>query len=87
MSKKRELGQFFCAIRIDAFRDVEEFKSELQEMAKRVREEPAIDPEIRRVMVPGDPEKKAWAVFSEMGINVPSHVMAEIRLFAGERAC
>ncbi|PYF99446.1 ureidoglycolate dehydrogenase (NAD+) [Thioalkalivibrio sp. ALE21] len=84
MSKKRELGQFYCALRIDAFRDVEEFKAEMQEMAERVRNEPAIDPEIRRVMVPGDPEKKAWAEFSELGINVPQHVMAEIRLLRGE---
>jgi len=36
-----------------------QFKAKLQEMAERVRNEPAIDPEIRRVMVPGDPEKTA----------------------------
>ena len=60
------------AIRIDAFRDVEEFKAELQEMAERVRNEPAIDPEIRRVMVPGDPEKTAWRERCEQGIPMPS---------------
>ena len=83
MSKKRELGHFFCAIRIDAFRDVEEFKAELQEMAERVRNEPATDPEIRRVMVPGDAEKKAYASLSELGIKVPPHIMGEIRMLAG----
>jgi len=74
MSKKRELGQFYCALRIDAFRDVAQFKAELQEMAERVRNEPAIDPEIRRVMVPGDPEKEYWGERSTAGISLPHEV-------------
>ena len=79
MSKKRELGQFFCAIRIDAFREVEEFKAELQEMAERVRNEPAIDPEIRRVMVPGDPEKNYHKKRAAHGIPLESHISDALR--------
>ena len=80
MSKKRELGQFFCAIRIDAFRDVHEFKSELQEMAERVRSEPAIDPEIRRVMVPGDPEKRFWGLRLAVGIPISKDLFNSLPL-------
>ena len=79
MSKKRELGQFFCAIRIDAFRDVEESKAELQEMAERVRNEPATDPEIRRVMVPGDPEKNYHKMRAAQGIPVELHTSNALR--------
>lgn len=73
MSEKRELGQFFCALRIDAFRDANTFKEELKDMAERVRNEPATDPEIRRVMVPGDPEKENWAARLSNGIPVALH--------------
>lgn len=73
MSKKRELGQFYCALRIDAFRDLEAFKAELQEMANRVRTEPALDPKKCKVMVPGDPEKKTLSERLEMGVPVPMH--------------
>lgn len=73
MSKKRELGHFFCAIRIDAFRDMQEFKVVLQEMAERVRNELAIDPEIRQVTVLGGPEKTAWRERGEQGIPMPEH--------------
>lgn len=87
MAKERELGHFFCAVRIDAFRDVQEFKADLKEMADRVRNEPAIDPSIRRVMVPGDPEKSVWDSRLEKGILVPSHEMVKIVDLAGEVQC
>lgn len=87
LSEKRYLGHFFCALRIDAFREVAAFKAEMQEMADRVRAEPAIDPERAPVMAPGDPEKRAWAERVEQGIPVPKHVMAEILELAGEGAC
>lgn len=79
MSKKRELGHFFCALRIDAFRDVDDFKADLQDMADRVRNEPMTSPETRCAVVPGDPEKQAWAERSDAGIPVPRQVMHEIR--------
>lgn len=78
MSKKRNLGHFFCALRIDAFRDVNEFKADLQDMANRVRNEPMSNPESRPPMVPGDPEKQSWRTRFEAGIPVPQQVMHEI---------
>lgn len=78
MSKKRELGHFFCAVRIDAFRDVNEFKKDLQDMAYRVRNEPMSSPESGPALVPGDPEKRAWLERSTAGIPVPRQVMHDI---------
>ena len=56
-----------------------EFKAELQEMAERVRSEPTIDPEIRRVMVPGDPEKLNWKDRNTNGIPVQIHGLELIK--------
>ena len=82
LNEKRCLGQFYCALRIDAFRDVSDFKLELKDMAQRVRNEPTIDPEIRRVMVPGDPEKLAWDLRSREGIPVSKTVLRDIMMLS-----
>ena len=74
MDKKRKLGHFFCAMRIDGFRDVETFKAELQELANRVRNEPSIDPAKQKVMVPGDPEKLEWEKRTREGIALPIEI-------------
>ena len=56
LSKKRYLGHFFLALRIDDFVDPEDFKDRLQGLADDVRREPRLNPEVP-VLVPGDPEK------------------------------
>lgn len=84
LSQKRKLGHFFCALRISAFRDVEDFKSDLQDMAERVREEPAISPEAGGVRVPGDPEKAHWRERSARGITMPMHDWKAILAVAGQ---
>lgn len=56
LSQKRFLGQFFSAIRIDAFIDVCIFKQRLKLLVESVRGEPRCDPNVG-VMVAGDPEK------------------------------
>ncbi|WP_170263696.1 Ldh family oxidoreductase [Blastochloris sulfoviridis] len=81
MSRKRYLGQFFCALNVAAFRDVGAFKAELQDLAERVRAEPAIRSGVP-VLVPGDPEKAAWAERSVQGVPVPRHVLDEIDTLA-----
>jgi len=77
MSKKRLLGHFFCAINIASFTDLNRFAARLKQMADNVRAEPALEPS-RPVMVPGDPEKKAWAERMEKGVPVPGIVWHEI---------
>lgn len=57
MEAKRYLGQFFVAIRIDAFTDPKSFKSRMAELACELRTSAATDPQTP-VMVAGDPEKE-----------------------------
>lgn len=78
MSLKRRLGHFFCVINISSFQDPENFKTRLKQMADDVRAEPALDAN-KPVMVPGDPEKRAWQVRINQGIPVPGHVWREIK--------
>lgn len=78
MAMKRQLGQFYCAINIASFQDPVSFKARLKAMADGVRNEPALDPSAP-VMVPGDPEKKAWEERTTKGIPLPRHVHEEIK--------
>lgn len=58
LSEKRFLGQFYGAIRIDAFQDPEVFKHRLREIAEGQRALPERMPGVPNRM-PGDPEKDA----------------------------
>lgn len=55
---KRHLGQFFMAIRIDAFADLDTFKERMSALAEELRQSVPTDAQIP-VMVAGDPEKKS----------------------------
>lgn len=77
MAQKRELGHFFCAINIASFLDPGIFAARLKQTAEAVRAEPALDPS-KPVMVPGDPEKKAWQERTRRGVPVPGHVWEEL---------
>lgn len=79
MSEKRQLGHFFCAIKIAAFRDVVDFKNDLQNLASRLRAEPTVEPLKQNVLVPGDPEKAIWETRSRNGIPISSHEYAALR--------
>ena len=68
---------------IDAFRDAEEFKQELQEMAEDIRAEPRKDPDTP-IYVPGDPEKERKADRIENGIPLPDHTRERFADVAAE---
>ncbi len=67
LDQKRYLGQFYMALDISKFQDVKLFKSRLKKYMDEIRREPAKDP-ANPVMVPGDPEKKAFVERSKEGI-------------------
>lgn len=67
LEKKRNLGHFFMAIRVDSFIRLGEFKARMRQMMQEVRAEPPRDPSIP-VQVPGDPEKRTKAERSELGV-------------------
>jgi LDH2 family malate/lactate/ureidoglycolate dehydrogenase len=61
------IGHFFGAMRIDAFRPAEEFKSEMDRWITRFRgSKPAPDEE--QVLVPGDPERATYKIRLNEGI-------------------
>ncbi len=71
-NKRRNLGHCFLAINIAKFRSIAQFKKDMRTMARQLRSIPAIDPNVP-VVVPGDPEKKTFAVRSKEGIPIPTH--------------
>lgn len=83
MSKHRRLGQFYSAIRIDAFEEADTFKAQLQETADRIRSQPRQDPAVP-VMIPGDPEKRFQADREVHGIPVHDAVLSQFDLIARE---
>lgn len=67
MDKKRYLGHFVSALRIDCFQDTELFKNRLSGMMKELRSEPAANDGVA-VKVAGDPEKICAASRTKRGI-------------------
>lgn len=74
LAEKRFLGQFYCAINIESFRNINDFKAELKDLAERLRSEPNDGLGTKQVMMPGDPEKKAWKTRSTEGIPLADNV-------------
>ena len=76
LSKKRLMGHFFTATRIDTFQEAAQFKERLQDLADRIRNQPSQDPDIP-VMIPGDPEKASQADREQNGIPVSEAVLGD----------
>jgi len=73
-------GHAFIAWRIDAFRDPDGFRRELDEMIAALRTAPvAAGYEDRHVLIPGDPEAEAEARNRAEGIPVRQEVLNELR--------
>ena len=74
MSKRRHLGHFFTAMRIDCFEEISVFKRRLDDMMKALRSEPRRDKDVP-VQVPGDPEKKIAEIRTKEGIPVSRQLL------------
>ena len=73
----RGQGIFQMAIKIGAFREVDKFKEEMDELIRRVRNsKPA--PGFSEVLVPGDIERRSKQVRSQNGIEIPESTWNEI---------
>lgn len=72
LDQRRYLGQFYLALDVSKFQDVKLFKSRLKKYMDEIRREPAKDA-ANPVMVPGDPEKKAFIARSQEGIPLSSY--------------
>jgi LDH2 family malate/lactate/ureidoglycolate dehydrogenase len=75
------LGHFFGAMRIDAFRDVAEFKAHVDEFVRTLRaSRPA--PGTSGPLVPGDPERLAQNERDVHGVPVGAAVLEDLREIA-----
>lgn len=74
MNKRRFLGHFISAMRIDCFQNKDVFKKRLQAMVQEIRNEPALDRDVP-IQVAGDPEKKIAKERSLKGIPVSENLL------------
>jgi ureidoglycolate dehydrogenase (NAD+) len=69
LESKRNISHFVFVLDISAFTEVAHFKQMLANMAAQIRSLPAESPDTP-VMIPGDPEKRAFAIRSQYGIPI-----------------
>jgi LDH2 family malate/lactate/ureidoglycolate dehydrogenase len=75
LDQKRSISHFFMVLSLHGFVDPQAFGQRMKALAERVR---ALHPKGQQsVMVPGDPEKKAFAVRSVEGIPLDEDKYAE----------
>ena len=72
------LGHFFGAMRIDAFREVNEFKDHMDNWIERFRASDTTKGN-GKVLIPGDPEREISAKRSKEGIPLPKPVINDLK--------
>ncbi len=73
-------GHFLGAMRIDAFRPADEFKSDMDKWIKRFRSADAVDG--KQVIIPGDPERELEVIRKREGIDLLDPVVADLQALA-----
>jgi len=81
----RMQGWWFMAVRIDAFRDVADFKADMKRMVDHLR---ALRPRpgVEAVLVPGDPEAGAREDRTRNGIPLDEETIEQLKALAEELA-
>ncbi|MCS6824428.1 MAG: Ldh family oxidoreductase [Cytophagaceae bacterium] len=74
------IGHFFGAMRIDAFRPADEFKSNMDMWIRRFRSARAVDGE--KVLIPGDPEREMEMQRMKKGIPLLEPVVKDLNELA-----
>jgi LDH2 family malate/lactate/ureidoglycolate dehydrogenase len=72
------LGHFFGAMRIDAFRPAQHFKSNMDNWIQRFRNATPINP-AQKVLIPGDPEREAQTARMQTGIPIVEPVVLDLQ--------
>lgn len=75
------LGHFFGAMRIDAFRPAEDFKSNMDQWLRRFRHADPVDAS-QKVLVPGDPEREIEKIRRTEGIPLLEPVIQDLQTIA-----
>ena len=71
------LGHFLGAMRIDAWRPADEFKSHMDNWISRFRDTKAV--EGKKVLIPGDPEREFEAKRLKEGVPVNKNVITDLK--------
>ena len=79
-------GHFFMAWRIDAFRDPDDFRRDMDDMIRELHETPRADDAPGPVLVPGDPEAESERRNRAEGVPVAPGLVLELRELA-DRLC
>ncbi len=77
----RGIGHFFGAMRVDGFRDTQEFKDHMDNWLRRFRGAETV-PGQERVLIPGDPEREMEAIRSKDGIPLLAPVVKDLKSLA-----
>jgi L-2-hydroxycarboxylate dehydrogenase (NAD+) len=72
------LGHFFGAMRVDAFRPADDFKSHMDNWITRFRNSTPIDP-LQPVLIPGDPEREMEALRRKEGLHLHDAVVEDLQ--------
>jgi LDH2 family malate/lactate/ureidoglycolate dehydrogenase len=72
------IGHFFGAMRVDAFRPAEEFKSHMDNWISRFRSAKTVEGE-ERVLIPGDPEREMSEERKKSGIPLNEKVIEDLQ--------
>jgi len=75
------LGHFFGAMRIDAFREKEEFKKHMDQWIQRFRNSSTVEGQ-QKVYIPGDPEREFEELRRKQGIPLHQKVLDELRVIS-----
>ena len=76
-------AHFFAALRVDAFRPVDEFKRGMDAMIRALHASPT-EAGQERIYVPGEPEHDVLAQRQREGIPVPDNVLEDLTILAQE---
>jgi LDH2 family malate/lactate/ureidoglycolate dehydrogenase len=74
-------GHFFMAMRVDAFRPVDEFKAGMDAMIDAFHQAPTVEGR-ERIIVAGEPEAKTAKRRGEIGVPLPPNVQADLTALA-----
>jgi len=76
-------GHFFAAYRVDAFREVHEFKQDMDKLVRSLRSCPP-QPTVARVLLPGEPEHLMAAQRRSEGIPLHADTVASLAAIAAD---
>ena len=77
------LGHFVGAMRIDAFRPAEEFKSNMDQWIERFRNAKVVEGQ-EKVLIPGDPEREMESIRRKEGMQLNENVVKDLKEVANK---